>query len=235
MSYRFNRCQLRTLVGMVTARTEGRPDSDTDTDTDFRLIGGRPCLDLIATLGKRHADVVERLPDEETLMSWFVAAGVLPATARSVAVEAGQLLAVRELREIANRLVRATMAGATLDPADVTALNEIAARPDLAPQLNGVGGGEVRWRGHHPVDRAMATIARDAVTLLSGPRTERIRECARPDCSLLFFDESQPGRRRWCSMDRCGNLTKIAGYRQRTQHQPGTRDDRRATAVENIP
>jgi predicted RNA-binding Zn ribbon-like protein len=198
---------------MVMAPAEGRSDSD----TDFRLIGGRPCLDLIATLGKRHADVVERLPDDDTLMSWFVAAGVLPATARSVAVEAGHLAAVRELREIANRLVRAAMAGTTLDPADVTALNEIAARPDLAPQLSGVGGGEVSWRGHHAVDRAMATIARDAVTLLSGPRTDRIKECARPDCSLLFFDESQPGRRRWCSMDRCGNLTKIAGYRQRTR------------------
>ncbi|MFF1909458.1 CGNR zinc finger domain-containing protein [Kitasatospora sp. NPDC058218] len=36
-----------------------------------------------------------------------------------------------------------------------------------------------------------------------------------PDCSLLFLDDSQARRRRWCSMDRCGNLAKIAGYRAR--------------------
>ncbi|HEX3779519.1 MAG TPA: ABATE domain-containing protein [Pseudonocardiaceae bacterium] len=198
---------------MVTADIAGQAESE----ADFRLIGGRYCLDLIATLGKRHAAVIERIPDDATLLAWFVAAGVLPLAASAVPVEAGQLAAVRELREVTNRLVRARMTGAALDAADVGALNDIACRADLAPQLTVAGDGELSWGGRHPVDAAMATIARDAVRLLSGPRTERIRECARPDCSLLFFDESQPGRRRWCSMDRCGNLTKIAGYRQRTR------------------
>ncbi len=198
---------------MVTAQTAEQAEAG--ADAEFRLIGGRACLDLIATLGKRHTDAVERIPDESTLMSWFVAAGVLPATALAVPVEAGQLDAVRRLRETANRLVRATMAGTALDPVEVAALNKAAGRPDLAPRLTGFGGCEVSWHGRHPVAAALATIARDAVALLSDPRTERIRECARPECSLLFFDESQPGRRRWCSMDRCGNLAKIAGYRQR--------------------
>ena len=191
MVYRLNRCQAGRLVHMVTTQVDGEPDGE----REFRLIGGRYCLDLIATLGKRHADAVERVPDEDTLMAWFVAAGVLPDAARSSPVEAGQLAAVVDLRETINRLVRATMAGAALDPADVVTLNEAARGPDLAPQLGMRGDSELSWHGHHPVDAAVATIARDAVTLLSGPRTERIKECARPECSLLFFDESQPGRR----------------------------------------
>jgi predicted RNA-binding Zn ribbon-like protein len=40
----------------------------------------------------------------------------------------------------------------------------------------------------------------------------RVRSCAR--CTLLFVDRSPPGTRRWCSMERCGNRSKTAHYRQ---------------------
>jgi predicted RNA-binding Zn ribbon-like protein len=111
------------------------------------------------------------------------------------------------------------MAGARWAAEDVELVNRVAAGPDLAPQLGSApGGGTVGWGGHHPVDAALATLARDAVDLLNGPRTGRIKECEHADCSLLFFDDSQSGRRRWCSMDRCGNLVKIAGYRRRARH-----------------
>ncbi|WP_330324081.1 CGNR zinc finger domain-containing protein [Streptomyces pseudovenezuelae] len=48
-----------------------------------------------------------------------------------------------------------------------------------------------------------------------GPLLERVKECENPSCSLLFLDDSQARRRRWCSMDRRGNLAKIAGCRSR--------------------
>ncbi|MFE7743242.1 CGNR zinc finger domain-containing protein [Nocardia sp. NPDC057455] len=40
-----------------------------------------------------------------------------------------------------------------------------------------------------------------------------MRVRAAGDCGLLFVDASRPGRRRWCSMDRCGNLSKVRRYR----------------------
>lgn len=182
--------------------------------SEFRLSGGRLCLDLIATLGRRHAEPVERIPDEATLADWLVAVDLLPPEPRPK-VTSEQLGAYRELRERTHRLVHATMAGKKFGTEDITELNAVAARPDLAPQLVKPGAREVTWGDRNPVDAALATLARDAVTMLSGPRTDRIKECEHPDCSLLFFDDSQPGRRRWCSMDRCGNLVKIHAYRRR--------------------
>lgn len=192
----------------------------------FVLLGGRPCLDLVGTLGRRHAEPVERIPDAAVLADWLVAAGVL---ATRPAATDGQLADLRDLREAVHRLTRATMAGQHWAGADVTLVNEVAARPDLAPQLPVGTHGAVptapsvpaplRAPGH-PVDAALATLARDAVALLTGARTARIKECEYPDCSLLFFDDSQSGARRWCSMDRCGNLAKIAGYRKRVRSRP---------------
>jgi predicted RNA-binding Zn ribbon-like protein len=186
-------------------------------ETDFPLDGGRVCLNFVATLGKRHARPVERIPDAAALGQWLVLAGLLPAELAGRPATAAQLRDAQALREVLNRLVRGTIAGAPLNTRDIGQLNDFAVKPDLAPQLqvgpNGVREG-VRSSGH-PVAGALATIARDAIALLASPRAQRIKECAHPDCSLLFLDDSQAGNRRWCSMERCGNLVKISGYRNR--------------------
>jgi predicted RNA-binding Zn ribbon-like protein len=196
--------------------------TDSGGGVGFSLFGGRPSLNFIATLGKRHSVPVERLPDGAAFARWLVEAEVLPTRAQVGPLTPEQLESVRELREVIERLVRATMERRRPAAADVARINEVAARPDLAPQLLRGTKAESTRRGlgdvvGDPVDAALSVIARDTILLLTHPRAFRIKECEHPDCSLLFFDDSQSGRRRWCSMDRCGNLAKIAGYRSRVR------------------
>lgn len=181
----------------------------------FPFIGGRACLNFVATLGKRHGTPVERLPDTEALSRWFEEAGL--RTDERPRVTAGDLSGARTLREAIHRLLHSARNedAPAPDPADVTTVNTWAARPDLAPQLTEHGTGPLHWRADHPTHAALATVARDAAQLLSSPLLGRVKECENPDCSLLFLDDSQARRRRWCSMDRCGNLAKVAGYRSR--------------------
>jgi predicted RNA-binding Zn ribbon-like protein len=185
--------------------------TSTDPALAFPFIGGRPCLDFVATLGKRHATPKERLPDPAALARWLTEAE-LTVGEEPAHVTARDLADARVLREAVNRLVRAAMAGREPEAADVALVNDAAAKPDLAPQL-----GETRWTARHPARAALATVARDAVLLAGGPLIERVKECGNPDCSLLFLDDSQARRRRWCSMDRCGNLAKVSGYRSRSR------------------
>lgn len=180
----------------------------------FAFLGGRPCLDFVATLGKRHAAPVERLPDPGALARWIAEAG-LSAEDGPLPVTARDLTEARTLREAVHRVVRSAMAGQEPDADDVRLVNEFAARPDLAPQL-----GPRRWAARHPARAALATVARDAVLLVGGPLLERVKKCGNPECSLLFLDDSQARRRRWCSMERCGNLAKVAGYRSRNRAAP---------------
>ena len=182
-------------------------------DDEFRFVGGRPSLDLVATLGKRHAEPVERLPDRATAAAWLIRSGVLPAQADPV-VTPHQLRNLRTLREVINRMVRAVMAGRRPAKTDVAAVNIAAARPGLVPLFVSPGVMRLTWGSADPVDAATAHIARDAVTLLT-EHGDRVKECANPGCSLMFLDDSQSRRRRWCSMDRCGNLAKIHTYRRR--------------------
>ena len=181
----------------------------------FVLVGGGPALELVATFGRRHAGGVERIPDPDTLARWFVVAGVLDGPPP---VTEADLELARRLREAIAALVHSMLGGRPVDHRAVRTVNTCAEHPDVAPRLHVGPAGRLAGRpGPGSAVAALAGIARNAVRLLGGPQAGRIKVCAHPDCSLVFLDETQGGRRRWCSMERCGNLVKTAGYRTRTR------------------
>ena len=179
----------------------------------FHFLGGRPSLDFVATVGERWRRNFERLRAPADLGRWFVEEGLL---ASAPPVTGGELESARELREAIFRIARLAGKG-TPDPADVAVLNAWAARPALAPQLDGAGRA-LAWQGS--AANALATLARDAADLVTGPYAQRVRQCAADDCALMFVDTSRPGQRRWCSMDLCGNRSKTQSYRRRRSDQP---------------
>ena len=95
---------------------------------------------------------------------------------------------------------------------DVATVNAAAAAPPLVPALR--PGGGTRYVAP-TATAALSTLARDAIDLFSGPLAGRIRICAAENCGLLLVDTSKPGRRRWCSMELCGNRAKIRTHRSR--------------------
>jgi predicted RNA-binding Zn ribbon-like protein len=175
----------------------------------FLFIAGRPCLDLAATVGERWRRSFERLRTPEDLGRWLVESGM---AGEAPAVERADLEAARALRDAIYRAAKLAGRG-TLDPDDVAQINRCATAPAPVPQLDAER--RVSWVCERPVPAALASIARDAIDLLSGPLATRVRECAAEDCALLFVDASRPGRRRWCSMEGCGNRAKTTSYRRR--------------------
>ncbi|MDX1647488.1 MAG: CGNR zinc finger domain-containing protein [Longimicrobiales bacterium] len=61
----------------------------------------------------------------------------------------------------------------------------------------------------------LTPIALSAVETAASVDPSRLRSCDAPDCRRWFVDTSKGGRRRWCSMARCGNRMKAARYRER--------------------
>jgi len=180
----------------------------------FHFKGGRACLDLVATVGERWRRSFERLREPGDLARWLVEAGLLE---ERPAVSGAQLTEARALREAIYRVAKRAGRGRP-DPGDVREINRWAARPDLAPQLDAGGRGVSSVADPH-VESALATLARDAIDLVTGPYATRVRECGADDCALLFVDTSRPGRRRWCSMKGCGNKVKTAAYRRRRREE----------------
>ncbi len=64
------------------------------------------------------------------------------------------------------------------------------------------------------LDEFLEPVVHSAIELLTNPaELKRVRECGGHDCGWLFYDAS--GRRRWCSMEDCGNAAKVRRYRER--------------------
>lgn len=177
----------------------------------FHFRSGRPALDLVATIGERWRRAFERLRVPDDLARWAVEAGLVDVPPR---VRGGDLDEARRLRGAVARTVLAWGAATPLPAADVAVVNAFAAGSDLAPQLDAATGGAAP-PPTPTIAAVLATVARDAVDLVVAGDPARLRECGAEDCSLLFYDASRPGARRWCSMQTCGNRHKIATYRSR--------------------
>jgi predicted RNA-binding Zn ribbon-like protein len=131
-----------------------------------------------------------------------------------VAGEVGpeQLCAAIVLRDALRRCFLHASRHEALEARDVATINSFAADEPSSLTLTAAGG--IVRAALDPVGGALADIARDAVTLI-GNRGKRLRSCERPGCVTMFLDVSRSGRRRWCSMQRCGNREKVAVYRNR--------------------
>ena len=116
---------------------------------------------------------------------------------------------VREFREQANEVVRATLAGLAPSAQAVAAVNSACAFPVTLEQA--ADGSEIVATLSLPTaDIIIGLVARDTVVLLLGPdRRLGIAECAARDCRMLYI--RPPGARRvWCSSAHCGNRNRVA-------------------------
>lgn len=176
----------------------------------FPFRSGRLCLDFVATLGSRRKLELERLRAPDDLRRWSVESGIgeLPR------IETHDLARALQLREAIYGLVT----GDKLPPnaRSIGVVNRAAALLPLIPRLD-PSGHTSAWLQPAHLDQALSSIARDAIDLLSGPLSSKVKACAGADCTILFVDTSRPGTRRWCSMDVCGNQVKSASLRAKRQ------------------
>jgi predicted RNA-binding Zn ribbon-like protein len=63
----------------------------------------------------------------------------------------------------------------------------------------------------------MIPIVESAADALILGELPRVRRCADPRCSRVFFDGTKNAARRWCDMATCGNRAKAARHRARVK------------------
>ena len=61
----------------------------------------------------------------------------------------------------------------------------------------------------------VATIAVDFARFVTDYEARRLKHCASPACTMVFYDRGKNNHRRWCSSAVCGNRDKVANYRAR--------------------
>ncbi|MFF8934939.1 CGNR zinc finger domain-containing protein [Streptomyces paradoxus] len=191
--------------GLTLVSGEGKP---------YRFDPGALCLELTTTGGPGFFARWEVLHEPSDLVTW-AGRSRLP-DGLDLTVSAGELERARTLRDAVLLLASDRAHGRPLHTPHLDAVNAAAAAPPLVARIE--ADGTRSWAPGATGSHLLATVARDAIDLFTGPCADRIRECGAHNCYLLFVDTSRPGRRRWCAMEHCGNREKVRAHRAR--HAP---------------
>lgn len=190
-----------------------------------RVAGNRMCLDL-ANLPYLPGDPSRRAVSWSNLVEFLAEkrvvskerAGELQELPTADAGAALNLLQLAErLGEGTRFAVRAMIRGSRLHPEWIEPVNKILRVTEGHDELEWDGAA---WRmgfvaKHEGLAWLLAAVARSAAELISEGAPSGVRQCANPNCQLLFCDESRTNQRRWCSMALCGNRSKVAAFARR--------------------
>ena len=205
-------------------------------DSHFVFDGGTLALDLLNTWRFNADQPLDLLQSPEDLVIWLAAAG-LPDGAYCAELSSSppnRRILLDEalwLRRDILLIVQSLVAGELPPPYTVDALNRILTESGTSFRLDSLtippeGDQEEGMEGqlvlnvHEHISSVLGVlqpIALSAARIVTEVNPTRIRQCASSNCMYWFLDTSKSGRRRWCSMSRCGNRAKVAKhYRQRS-------------------
>ena len=205
-------------------------------DSHFVFDGGTLALDLLNTWHFNADQPLDLLQSPEDLVIWLAAAG-LPDGAYCAELSSSppnRRILLDEalwLRRDILLIVQSLVAGELPPPYTVDALNRILTESGTSFRLDSLtippeGDQEERMEGqlvlnvHEHISSVLGVlqpIALSAARIVTEANPTRIRQCASSNCMYWFLDTSKSGRRRWCSMSRCGNRAKVAKhYRQQS-------------------
>ena len=186
-----------------------------------RLDGGRLCIDFANTIHDRFAvEVEDYIATPERYLEWAGRAGAIDigrAADLPVSAEGRERLMtdVRSLRDAAFALLSASADRLTLPREPLRVENHWLMRARESQSMTEDGVLTLRA---DPGDWSLPlkAVALDLVETIADARAGRLRlkHCAnRSSCGWLFADTSKNGLRRWCSMQTCGTVSKMATRR----------------------
>jgi predicted RNA-binding Zn ribbon-like protein len=196
---------------------------------DIQLIGGHPALDFVNSVEGRGSDsLLNYLADYDRLARWCTRVGLLaPPEGARIRQQAKRqpVIATRiwreamVLREALNDIFRALVRAADPPKPAVAVLNAAVEQAFGNRRLQPMGRGSMAWtwtRANAGLEIVVWELALAAAGLMiDAERRQRIRICANGPCDWMFLDTSRGGRRRWCRMGVCGNVSKVRRFRAR--------------------
>ncbi len=159
---------------------------------------------LVVTLA--NAQAARRPPHARAAVAHDALADAASATALlepfiGAPVRPRELAAVRAVQRTVLAVVDALIEGS---PAPLRDLNALAARESVVLALEPGPGGGLQLRARPERASAVATVLVAVLHELGELRPSRLRRCARPECSLVFYDVTRSATQRWHAESPCG-------------------------------
>jgi predicted RNA-binding Zn ribbon-like protein len=201
---------------MSVENSGGRMSASTPATTlDPELVGDHPAMDLLNTIVRMDSGLVDQWQSDDDVLRWLVRTGLVEPRILRAARRGALLAAARRLREIARTLVVARKSNR---PLETRPLNDFLAKGESHCQLTRANDDSLtvtrRYKQANP-EGVLAPLAEAVALFLTTADFGLVRRCEGEDCVRWFYDRTKGHRRRWCSMEVCGNRNKMTRFRSR--------------------
>ncbi len=191
------------------------PPPDPITHNFFFFLGDHPAMDLLNTVARPSDQIVDLWQSDDDVIRWLRHTGLL-LSGEVPNLRTGTLLdSARSLRETVRTVI---VQRKKRRQADLAPLNAFLAQASSYTRLGKSPSGplelERRYHASTP-EQLLAPLAESAAAFLTTADFNLVRACEGEGCILWFYDRTKSHRRRWCSMEVCGNRHKVAAFRSR--------------------
>ncbi|ULL13098.1 zf-CGNR multi-domain protein [Paenibacillus sp. H1-7] len=179
------------------------------------VLGGTLWINLLNTVCMHNKLPADLLSHPATALPWLEANGLVPAGDAPLSEETWSQLST-ELVSLRNLFEEALYELGQHGPLSDRLFDSIARRTDAlsvrVKLTRTETGAALAYEGKTVVDDVLYRILRSFTDTLELGSIDRIRKCEHEECILRFIDTSKSGKRRWCSMELCGNRHKAAEF-----------------------
>ena len=183
-------------------------------------LGGATWINLANTVLMRDGQRIDLLQSRDGVLQWLKGNGLLqgghPQDADGEAVF-GTLLRLRDI--CADALSDLRREGRLSDRTFARLEQESDALEVTVRMVREGGVPRLIPEGRSVSDRIVYEVLRSLTDTLAHYPADRIRKCEHDSCVLHFVDTSKGGKRRWCSMELCGNRRKAADFYARKKER----------------
>jgi predicted RNA-binding Zn ribbon-like protein len=193
----------------------------------FIIIADNLSLDFLNTQIVDDGRPKDLLNDFEDFVEWSEAVKLLqPVQAEKLIHDWGRpsetkrfFNELKEFRRALREMVEAITKIKAVKPSTIKMINSVLNQGYGYHELVKTESGfEKRFRTNFDKPQQLLTpIAESAADLISYGNSKNLRKCESSTCVLYFYDTTKNHRRRWCSINACGNRAKAAAFYKRTR------------------
>lgn len=176
----------------------------------FQFVGNDLAIDFVNTRILVRDEVVDLIDTPEALSAWLKAAGVTAASLWTKEM----LASASALRQAIRDALTSKASGKAAPGEAITVINDHLAHSDRQMRLSVADDGYALTPAQESLspDAVLGLLAQRAAELMVAADHKALKNCANESCVLIFKDVSRGNKRRWCSMETCGNRSKAAAH-----------------------
>ncbi|MTH51874.1 CGNR zinc finger domain-containing protein [Bacillus mangrovi] len=183
-------------------------------DKSIFTLGGSSWVNLVNTIYVSNKQEIDILANASSALQWLKGNNLLRKS-DAEALEKKEILEsllveLHTIRTLCKTILaeieqRGELSLNTANTIKI-AVENLQVSPTISENL------KMTFEGETVEDHVLYSILDSLLDTLENIPLERIRKCNHEECKLYFVDTSKGGKRRWCSMELCGNRKKAAEF-----------------------